>query len=140
MEFSDKRILALSRLTRVFPLHVAPRHSADQQGTERFAAAPQDMKETHTQAARLTLAHSPPVGQMLCVSETETEPSAAVLMATLETPLYAAMLTPALRAPVVQMLSVSPMETELCASVGRDMRGIRSSTVFSTHAHSLHVG
>jgi len=131
---------------------VVPRHSADLLATERCAAVLQDTKETPTQGARLTLAHSHLAGPTLCVRETvespsmlssskheETEPFVAALTATPETLLSAATLTPALRAPAVQMLIVSQMETELCASVGRDMRVIHLSTVFSTRAPNLPV-
>lgn len=108
---------------------VALRHSAGLQGTERYAVALQAMKETPTLGARPTLAHSPLVGQTLCVNETETEPSVGAQMGTPETHLCGATLTLAHRAPVVQMLIVSLMETELCASAGRDMRVIHLSTV-----------
>jgi len=40
---------------------------------------------------------------------------------------------------VVQMLIVNPMETELSAGVGRAMREIHLSTVFSTPAPNLPV-
>jgi len=123
----------------VCPLRVVPRHSADLLATERCAAVLQDTKETPTQGARLTLAHSHLAGPTLCVRETETEPSVNALTATPETLLSAATLTPALRAPAVQMLIVSQMETELSASVGGDMRVIHLSTVFSTRAPNLPV-
>lgn len=106
----------------MFPLHVGPELSADQQEIGRSVAVQQVMRVTHTLVVKLILALNLLVEQTPCVSEMVTVLSVAVPMATLEILSFAVMPTPALRAPVVQMLIVNRLEIALFVSAGKDMR------------------
>jgi len=119
----------------VFPLHVEPEPSADQQEIGRSVAVQQVMRVTHTLVVKLILALNLLVEQTPCASEMAeslsmpsslkpevTVLSVAVPMVTLEILSSAVTPTPALRAPVVQMLIVNRPEIALFVSAGKDMR------------------